>query len=71
MVQVNTVASEQSSNFFECSFFAIDMVVRGIVLVGSPGNIEFAVWDDFVVISFLTRMGGGGAEDREQQNRTV
>lgn len=35
------------------------MVGRGIVFVGSPGNIEFAVGDDFVVISFLAQRGEG------------
>lgn len=37
------------------------MVGWGTVFVGSPGNVELAVGDDFVVISFLAQ--GGGAED--------
>lgn len=35
------------------------MVGWGVVFVGSPGNIELAVGDDFVVISFLAHRGEG------------
>lgn len=59
MVQVDAVAAEQSPDFSECGFLAIDIVGWGIVFVGSPGNTEFAVGDDFVVISFLTQRGEG------------
>lgn len=45
------------------------MVVRGTVSVGSPGNIELAVRDDFVVISFLAQRGEG--QKTQQQNRRV
>lgn len=53
------MAPEQSANFFECSPFAIDIVVGGIVFVGSSGNIELAVGYDFVVISLLTQRRRG------------
>lgn len=35
------------------------MVGRRVVFVGSPGNIELAVGDNFVVISFLAQRGEG------------
>lgn len=35
------------------------MVGRRVVFVGSPGNIEVAVGDNFVVISFLAQRGEG------------
>lgn len=53
------MASEQSPHFFESGFLSIDMVGWRIVFVGSPGNIELAVGDDFVVISFLAQRGEG------------
>ena len=53
------MAPEKSPHLFECGFLAIDMVGCGIVFVGSPGNIELAVGDDFVVISFLAQRGRG------------
>lgn len=70
MVQVDAVAAEQSPDFSECGFLAIDIVGWGIVFVGSPGNTEFAVGDDFVVISFLTQRGGG-VEEGQKTHRSL
>lgn len=70
VVQVDAVASKQSAHFSECGFFAIDIVGWRIVFVGAPGNIELAVGDDIVVISFLTQRGRGeGQQFRAQQLR--
>lgn len=69
MVQVNAMASQQNPHFFERGFLAIDIVGWGIVFVGSPGNTEFAVGDDFVVISFLIQRGEGQKTHRSlEQN---
>lgn len=58
-VQVNAMATQQSPHIFESGLLAIDVEGRGIVFAGSSGNIELAVGDDFVVISFLTQRGRG------------
>lgn len=63
------MASQQKPHFFERGFLAIDIVGWGIVFVGSPGNTEFAVGDDFVVISFLIQRGEGQKTHRSlEQN---
>lgn len=53
------MAAEQSPNLLECGLLATDIVGRGVVFVGSPGDIKFAVGDHFVVISFLAQRGEG------------
>lgn len=70
MVQVDAVASQQSPDLFERGFLAIDIVGRGVVFVGSPGNAKLAVGDDFVVISFLTQRGEGQKTHRSSEQNS-
>lgn len=53
MIQVNAMASQQQPNISECLFLAIDVVGGGIVSIGSSRDTEFAVRNDFIIISFL------------------
>lgn len=53
MIQVDAVAPEEHPNISEGFFLAIDVVGGGIVSAGSSGDTEFAVRNDFVIISFL------------------
>lgn len=64
VVEVNAVATEQSSNVSEGRLFAIDVVGWGIIFAGSSWNIKLAVGDDIVVISFLK--WGRGTETAAQ-----
>lgn len=53
------MAAEQSPDLLERGLLATDIVGRRVVFVCSPGDIKFAVGDDFVVISFLAQRGEG------------
>lgn len=53
MIQIDSMASEKHPNISECLFLAIDVVVGRIVSIGSSRDTEFAVRNDFVIISFL------------------
>lgn len=53
MIQIDAMASEEHPNIPEGLFLAIDVVGGGIVPTGSSGDTEFAVRNDFVIISFL------------------
>lgn len=59
MVQINTMTAQQRAHVLEGGFFAIDVVVGGIVFASSSWNIELAAGDDFEVISFLELECGG------------
>lgn len=58
------MAAQQGPHVFECGFLAVDVICRGVVSVGSPGNVELAVGDNFVVISFLAHRGEGHKTQR-------
>ena len=63
VIQVNAIGSEQSSNLFQGHFFSIELVMRAVVLEGSPGDNELAARYYFIVISRLS--GGGRGRGRE------
>lgn len=63
------MASEHGPHLFERGFLATDMVDRGVVFIGSPGDVELAAGDDFVFISFLAQRGEGQSTEREREER--